>query len=429
MKQQLLTVLAALCLNCAIAQPTAGLKAYWSFNGNFNDGSGNGINGTNAGATATTNAAGTANGAMNFSNPTSTVVQNATHPVNANVNFGTAQDFSIDFSVYIVGPLVHTGGIYDNNLNYGGPGVWFWNPLGFAQVQMNFKNGSVGTTNGAIALNTWIHICCVRSSGTLKIYINGVLNVSGSEGTITPVYTYVARFGTMFYNAIPPGPYNGHNGKIDEMRIYNRALTISEITQLASIASGGPLPIKLSNFTAAKNSADVLLQWQTEYEQNSDYYTIQQSTDGINFTNIGKVQAKGTSSIVSSYQFTDNSISTLTNAKALYYRLISADKDGRTQNSNIISVRMDAGKQDGLMLLQNPVADQLNLQLSSSVKENGTIIITDDAGRQLISKLVPLNNGNVFTAIPVHMLAAGNYYITLINSSGKQTKSFIRPSL
>ena len=39
MKQQLLTVLAALCLNCAIAQPTAGLKAYWSFNGNFNDGS------------------------------------------------------------------------------------------------------------------------------------------------------------------------------------------------------------------------------------------------------------------------------------------------------------------------------------------------------------------------------------------------------
>ena len=116
-------------------------------------------------------------------------------------------------------------------------------------------------------------------------------------------------------------------------------------------------------------------------------------------------------------------------AKALYYRLISADKDGRTQNSNIISVRMDAGKQDGLMLLQNPVADQLNLQLSSSVKENGTIIITDDAGRQLISKLVPLNNGNVFTAIPVHMLAAGNYYITLINSSGKQTKSFIRPSL
>ena len=428
MKQQLLTVLAALCINCAIAQPTAGLKAYWSFNGNFNDGSGNGVNGTNAGATATTNAAGTANSAMSYASPTSVVAQFGTHPINANLNFGTAQDFSIDFSVFTTSQP-HAGGIYDNNLNYGGPGIFMWNSSGFQQLNFNFKNGNIGSTNGALPLNTWSHVCCVRAGTAIRIYINGVLNATGTAGSTTPLYNFAARFGSMFFNGFAPPEYNGHNGKIDEMRIYNRALTLSEITQLASLASGGPLPIKLSNFTAAKNSADVLLQWQTEYEQNSDYYTIQQSTDGINFTNIGKVQAKGNSSVISSYQFTDNSISTLTNAKALYYRLISTDKDGRTQNSSIISVRMDAGKQDGLMVLQNPVADQLNLQLSSAVKENCTIIITDVAGRQLISKSVPLQIGNIFTAIPVHMLAAGNYYITLINSSGKQTKSFIRPSL
>jgi hypothetical protein len=363
---------------------------------------------------------------MSFASPTSVVAQFGTHPVNANVNYGTAQDFSVDFSLYIAGTIAHPGGIYDNNLNYGGYGIWLWNQSGFPQIQMNFKNGSVGTTNGAIALNTWLHICCVRSSGTMKIYINGVLNVSGPEGTTAPAYNFAARFGTMFYSAFSPAEYNGLGGKIDEMRIYNRALTALEITQLASLASGGPLPIKLSNFSAAKNSSDVVLQWQTEYEQNSDYYTIQQSTDGINFTNIGKVLAKGTSSVLSSYQFTDNSISNLTSVKTVYYRLVTTDKDGRTQNSGVISVRMDAFKQDGLMVLQNPVADQLNLQVSSSVKENGTIIITDVAGRQLISKSVPLNTGNLFTLIPVNMLAAGNYYITLINSLGKQTKAFIK---
>lgn len=425
MKQQLLTVLAALCLNSAIAQPTAGLKAYWSFNGNFNDGSGSGINGTNSGATATTNSAGTANSAMNFSNPTSTVVQNATHPVNANVNYGTAQDFSVEFSLYISGPVPHAGGIYDNNLNYGGYGIWYWNNS-FLQVNFNFKNGNVGTTNGAIVANTWYHICCLRSAGAIKIYINGVLNASATEGTLAPVYTYAARFGTMFYNAIPPGPYNGHNGKIDEMRIYNRALSAAEITALASLPSGGPLPVKLSNFTASKTNTAVLLQWQTEFEQNSDYYSIEQSTDGIHFTSIGKVQAKGMSSVPSNYQFTDNSIGSLTNTKAVYYRLVSADKDGRTQNSGIISVRLDAGQQDGLMVLQNPVASQLNLQLNSTIKESATLIITDAGGRQLISKAVALHNGNVFTAIPVHTLAAGTYYITLISSQGKQTKSFLR---
>jgi hypothetical protein len=305
-----------------------------------------------------------------------------------------------------------------------------WTAGGFPQIQFNYKNSSIGTPNGAFATAGWYNVICMRNNGTLSTYINGSLKISGPEGTTAPTYPIQARLGTMSSTTFPPSNnYNGFNGRLDELRIYNRALSAAEITILAAVPSGGPLPIKLSNFTAAKNSADVLLQWQTEYEQNSDYYTIQQSIDGINFTNIGKVQAKGNSSVISSYQFTDNSISTLTNAKALYYRLVSTDKDGRNQNSSIISVRMDAGTPDGLMVLQNPVADQLNLQLSSSIKENGTIIITDVSGRQLISKSVPLHTGNVYTAIPVHMLAAGNYYITLINSSGKQTKSFIRPSL
>jgi hypothetical protein len=434
MKQQLLTVLASLCLAFASAQiPTAGLVAYWPLNGNLTDAGPNGLNGTINGATAGINQNGQANSALSFSNPStnaSTVAQFALLPTSSLINYSGTQNFSIVFWMYVNAPVIHPGGMYENNLNTAGPGVWMWTANGFPQIQFNYKNASIGTPNGAFTTAGWYNVACLRNNGTLSTYINGVLKISGPEGTIAPTYPIQARLGTMSSTTFPPANnYNGFNGRLDELRIYNRALSAAEITILAAVPSGGPLPIKLSNFTAAKNSADVLLQWQTEYEQNSDYYTIQQSTDGINFTNIGKVQAKGTSSVVSSYQFTDNSISILTNAKALYYRLVSADKDGRSQNSNIISVRMDAGKPDGLMVLQNPVTDQLNLQLTSSVKQNGTIIITDVSGRQLISKSVPLQNGTIFTAIPVHMLAAGNYYITLINSSGKQTKSFIRPSL
>ena len=153
MKHLLFTTAIAIFFSTLVkAQPTVGLVAYWSMNGNFNDAGTNAINGTNVGATATTNNVGTANAAMNFSNPVSTVVQYGSHPVNANLNFGTAQDFSICFSVFANSPFVHNGGFYDNNLNYSGPGVWFWNSGGFPQVQFNFKNGSVGTTNGAFPL-------------------------------------------------------------------------------------------------------------------------------------------------------------------------------------------------------------------------------------------------------------------------------------
>ena len=102
-------------------------------NGNYTDAGPNGINGTNSGSTASTNVFATANTAMAFSNPGSPVVQFATHPINANSSFGTNQDFTIDFSVF-TSSQPHAGGIYDNNLNYGGPGVFMWNANGFQQL-------------------------------------------------------------------------------------------------------------------------------------------------------------------------------------------------------------------------------------------------------------------------------------------------------
>jgi hypothetical protein len=46
--------------------PTNGLVAYWPFNGNANDESGNGNNGINYGATATSDRNGNSNSALSF---------------------------------------------------------------------------------------------------------------------------------------------------------------------------------------------------------------------------------------------------------------------------------------------------------------------------------------------------------------------------
>ena len=403
----------------AKAQPTAGLVAYWPMNGNFNDAGPNGIHGTNSGATSTTNTAGTANAAMAFSNPGSTVIQYGSHPINANLNFGVAQDFSICFSVFANSPFLHTGGFYDNNLNYSGPGVWFWNSGGFPQVQFNFRNGSVGTTNGAFPIGVWNKICCVREGTALRIYINGVLNVTGTAGASTPVYNYVGKFGTMFFNGMTPPNYNGFNGKLDDFRIYNRTLTQAEITTIAT------LPIKLTSFTAAKNNADILLQWQTVYEQNSDHFNIQRSTDGNNFSNIGTVKAKGNSSVATNYQFTDNTVKNLVSAAIVFYRLESVDIDGKKDNSAIVSVKLNTDKKE-LMVLENPVRNDLRLQFVATTKENAAIIITDAAGRQVLTKQTHVNIGMVSTVVPVNLLTAGRYYVTVVSGTYKQTRSFIK---
>ena len=165
MKKILLTTITALCISYAIAQPTAGLVAYWPMNGNFTDAGPNGINGTNIAATATTNSLGAANAAMAFVNPFSgspnMVNQYGTHPINSLLNFAAGASFTLSFNVYVNSPFVSAGGIYDNNLNASGYGAYFWQGFGFSQIVFNWRNASVLTTNGAFPLATWKNICCV----------------------------------------------------------------------------------------------------------------------------------------------------------------------------------------------------------------------------------------------------------------------------
>ncbi|TRX15948.1 LamG domain-containing protein [Flavobacterium franklandianum] len=223
--------------------PLNGLVAHWPLDGNFDDSGSLGINGLNSGTTSTSNVFAVANKAMNFSNSnaTSTIVnQYATHTSKANLNFTQAQDFSIDYNVYFSGPYIHPGGIYDNGLNYGGYGIFFWEGNGFLEVKFIFMNSSVGTTNGALNYNTWYHITTVKAGNILKIYINGVLNITGNVGSTTPNYTNVVpTFGAMFFNGYSPPRYNGLNGNIDELRIYNRSLTDNEILSLYQFTSLG----------------------------------------------------------------------------------------------------------------------------------------------------------------------------------------------
>lgn len=420
MRRILLTMAAVLCLYALIAQPTAGLMAYWRLDGNYVDAGPNFINGTNFGSTPGTNNKNLANTAMAYANPASTVPQYATHPVNANLSFGTNQDLSIDFSL-LTTSQPHAGGIYDNNLNYGGPGIFMWNSNGFPQINFNFKNGNVGSTNGALPLNVWKHVCCVRSGTSLRIYVNGVLNATSTVGTTSPVYSFPARFGTMFYNSFSPPQYNGHNGKIDEIRIYNRALTPAEILILASTA----LPVKLTSFTGVNKSNTITLNWQTAYEQNSSHYSIQRSVDGVNFTEVDRVAANRTSNIPLHYSYIDVLPASVKMHKTVFYRLKSVDTDGNFGNSDILAIQLD--KTDiQLLVSPNPTKDILQVQTASNQVGNGVLTITDMMGRQMYRKDFMLQPGSNTMPVNVSLFGPGVYTVRLINGSESHVKQFVK---
>jgi len=93
--------------------------------------------------------------------------------------------------------------------------------------------------HGTSAVNggQWIHVALtrVRSSGQMEIYINGVLEASGTGGTDLLGSNPVLSLG-----GNPTGAANSFQGDIDQFRIHGRALAAGEIQELARETGGDP---------------------------------------------------------------------------------------------------------------------------------------------------------------------------------------------
>ncbi|MBS1509405.1 MAG: T9SS type A sorting domain-containing protein [Bacteroidetes bacterium] len=390
------------------AQPTSGLIGYFKFDGNVtNSGSGS-ITATTSNTSYTTNAAGAANKAIQFAGSTSSYVS-----VADNGNLGFSGDFSVTFGVYLASSSVSQGFV-DCGLNYGGYGVWYFSADN--TLRLNFKNGTVGSN--LLPAGQWKAVCAMRSSGTLYLYVNGVLAASAAEGSMATGYPYSPVLGQMYYFGTG-GNYNplGNGSKIDELRFYNRALNGAEITSLV----GASLPLNLGDFYASKQSSGIVLNWQTLNEANTAYFDIEHSSNGIEFNSIGKVNASGFSSNSKTYSFTDAQPYTGTN----YYRLKMVDIDGRLTYSRIVVIKNNT-TDIKIEVFPNPVADLLQLQLPAQQKQLTHLYITDASGKIVYTKEIILNAGNNATSIPVSYFPAGLYRITIENNDGKQTTSFMK---
>ena len=82
--------------------------------------------------------------------------------------------------------------------------------------------GEVFST-AVLAVNTWTHLALTFDGSTLRLYVNGVLNNSKAVTGTLPTSSNPLQIGG---NAI----YGDHfAGKIDEIRVYNTALTQAQI--------------------------------------------------------------------------------------------------------------------------------------------------------------------------------------------------------
>ncbi len=186
----------------------------------------------------------------------------------------------------------------------------------------------------------------------------------------------------------------------------------------------GPLlPIELSYFEAKKVGDDIVLNWETQQEINSDYFIIQRSFEGRTFENIGEVQGAGNTSTIQYYQFIDNP----EKRGVIYYRLKIVDNDRSYEYSDLVTITTDYLETEvKVTVFPNPASksqNELTIKWESPASEF-TISIHDNLGNTLYEKHTSIYG--LTTNIDVANLGAGVYYIILNDGSRVQTHRFVR---
>lgn len=224
--------------------PTNGLESWWSFTGNANDDSNNNNDGTVYGANLTNDRFGNLNSAYAFDgiddfisiNDNSTLKPTNQITISAWVNIDENQTGNFrriiskqyeDLQNFATYQLI-TG--TNNSTFKGTAGLALRTGPGNSQIQTNIYSWS--GDNGVSLLNQWQHILGVYNGSQLKFYQNGIL------------VSTVNFSGNLFYDTqnllvgkgkegeTLPGTEIFFKGKIDDIGIWNRALTEQEIDNL-----------------------------------------------------------------------------------------------------------------------------------------------------------------------------------------------------
>ena len=203
-----------------------GLVAYYPFNGNANDASGNGNNGTVNGAVLTQDRLGASNSAYSFNGSNSTIT--FASPPLTQVDNWTLSAWVNPASLNQLGMAVEVG--YDNSSWGDGYGFGFaldseWTGL-FSYLAFIRSGYSMPATN------RWYHVVMLRDTGTTKFYVDATQTANTYTATpFTPSgFTIGAANGAYFFN-----------GQVDEVRLYNRALSSNEVAQLYAFESDMPV--------------------------------------------------------------------------------------------------------------------------------------------------------------------------------------------
>ncbi len=238
----MLMLVLAMAVNAQI--PSNGLVAWYPFNGNANDESGNGNDGVVNGATLATGRQGNISSSYDFDFghyiDCGSLPSLGENPSNFSISVWLNAGNIVSSDYYVVGTKRHI----EN-------GMTDWVTVGVGQNKfwMRFDDSGYMESNDLFsvsdALNgTWSHVVYIREDNVISVYVNGVIEGTAIDNHILTGSTYNFFLGGhLAWNKF-------FLGKMDDVAIYNRVLNSSEIQQLYQDQTGQVQQQLTCNITA-----------------------------------------------------------------------------------------------------------------------------------------------------------------------------------
>lgn len=190
------------------------------------------------------------------------------------------------------------------------------------------------------------------------------------------------------------------------------------VTQLGQFgitsSSANPLPVQLIRFDVKASGENTLISWSTATETNNDYFVVQHSANGRDYTDVKRVDGAGNSNTVKSYSCTHTKPVNGVN----YYRLRQVDMNGteeifgpktlnfRKENKTTVFTNLTASP--------NPFSSNLSLQFESAFQGSTPLRIFSAAGKEVFSGNIDVETGNNNIYLPLaDQLNPGSYVILI----------------